>query len=105
MSARNKFVKVRLSPEEYADVLTRADARGLTLCEHIRQQLLAVHEALDVRHELRTLRDQMAGVATPTAKDPLAQEAVLILRELAAGRDAQILGRVRAQMQVAGGAR
>lgn len=98
MSARNKFVKVRLSPAEYADVLKRADAEGLTLCEHIRQQLLAVHEALDVRSELRALRDQVAGGATPTDTEPLSLEAVLILRELAAGRDAHILGRVRAQL-------
>lgn len=41
MSARNKFVKVSLSVAEYDDVLARADAHGLTMCEHIRQQLLA----------------------------------------------------------------
>lgn len=40
----------------------------------------------------------------PSAADPRVIEALLILRELAAGRDAQILGHVRAQMAV-GGAR
>jgi hypothetical protein len=99
MSARSKFVKVRLNPDEYADVLKRADVAGTTMCEHIRQQLLEVHAQLDVRDELRALRDQMA--ATPTASagtDPLALETVLLLRELAAARDAQILARVRAQL-------
>jgi hypothetical protein len=100
---RNRFVKLRLSPDEYADVATRADAAGVTLCEHIRQQLLAVHHSLDVRHELNALRGQLAS-GVPTAAEVLAQEAVLILRELAAGRDAHILSRVRAQMAV-GGAR
>lgn len=98
---RNRFVKLRLSPNEYVDVATRADAAGVTLCEHIRQQLLAVHESLDVRHELNALRDQLAGGAS-SASEVLAQEAVLILRELAAGRDAHILSRVRAQMAVGG---
>lgn len=97
-STRNRFVKVRLSSSEYADVATRADVAGVTLCEHIRQQLLVVHELLDVRTELRALRDHMAS-DTPAVADPLAQEAVLILRELAVGRDAQILSRVRAQMR------
>lgn len=31
MSARNKFVKVRLDQKEYADVLKRADEQGLYL--------------------------------------------------------------------------
>lgn len=100
---RNRFVKLRLSPDEYADVATRADAAGVTLCEHIRQQLLTVHESLDVRYELNALRGQLAS-GVSSAAEVLAQEAVLILRELAAGRDAHILGRVRAQMAV-GGAR
>lgn len=99
MSARNKFVKVRLSPDEYADVRRRADAEGATLCEHIRQQLLEGHEQLDVLDELRALRGQMASrPAVPAGSDLLAMEAVLLLRELAAARDAQILGRVRAQL-------
>lgn len=99
MSARNKFVKVRLSLDEYAEVAKRADAQGFTMCEHIRQQLSAVHRALDVRSELSALRAQVTQGTTPTANDSLALETVLILRELAAGRDAQILGRVRAQLK------
>jgi hypothetical protein len=98
MSARSKFVKVRLSPDEYADVLKRADVAGTTMCEHIRQQLLEVHAQLDVRDALVALRDQVAATPTPAGSDPLALETVLLLRELAAARDAQILARVRAQL-------
>lgn len=99
MSARNKFVKLRLSPTEYADVLKRADFAGLTMCEHIRQQLLTVHQQIDVRAELSALRGQLPVTsATPASTDPQALETLLILRELAAGRDAQILARVRAQL-------
>ncbi|MFM0354121.1 hypothetical protein PQR12_11595 [Paraburkholderia nemoris] len=93
MAARNRFVKVRLSPAEYADVRTRADFDGLTMCEHIRQQLLAVHEQLDLRAELAALRGHIATPHKPAGEE-FAAEAVLLLRELLAGRDAQALGRV-----------
>lgn len=97
-STRNRFVKVRLSPAEYSDLATRADAQGTTLCEHIRQQLLVVHETLDVQSEIRALRDQIGRDVPSESDNPLTLEAVLILRELAASRDTQILARVRAQM-------
>jgi len=105
MSARNRFVKVRLSPDEYRDVLRRADTDGLTMCEHIRQQLLGAHDQLDLQAELAALRAQLGAIQTSRASsgDPLVLEAVLLLRELAAARDAQMLTRVRAQLSQATG--
>lgn len=95
MAARNRFVKVRLSPKEYGEVARRADGAGVTLCEHIRQQVLSVHAQLDMTAELSSLRTL---VAIPSKSEPsgelFAAEALLLLRELVAGRDAQILGRV-----------
>lgn len=95
--ARNRFVKVRLNPDEYGEVAVRADREGWTMCEYVRQQLLTVHTQLDVRAELAALRAQLA--ATPTAApDTDSREALLLLRELAAARDLGILARVRAQL-------
>lgn len=93
---KNRFVKVRLSGDEYNEVAVRADRDGLTMCEHIRQQLLAVHEQLDVCAELAALRAQLATPAA--APETEAREALLLLRELAAARDLGILARVRAQL-------
>lgn len=95
-SPKNRFVKVRLSGDEYNEVAVRADRDGLTMCEHIRQQLLAVHEQLDVCAELAALRAQLATPAA--APETEAREALLLLRELAAARDLGILARVRAQL-------
>ena len=96
MAARNRFVKVRLSPKEYGEVARRADGAGVTLCEQIRQQVLTVHAQLDMQAELSSLRTLFAIPSTsdqPTG-ELFAAEALLLLRELVAGRDTQTLGRV-----------
>ncbi|WP_420998492.1 plasmid mobilization protein [Cupriavidus sp. 30B13] len=94
---RNKFIKVRVAPAEYAGIARHADAAGQTMSEYVREQVLAVHRTLDLQAELAALRGLVAAPARST-NDALALEAVLLLRELAAARDAQILGRVRAQL-------
>lgn len=98
MSPRTRFVKVRLSPDEYHNVLQRADMDGVTMCEHIRQLVLAEHDRLDLLAELAVIRSQLVRPQARTLDDRLLREAVLLLRELAAARDAQILTRVRVQL-------
>jgi hypothetical protein len=98
MSPRSKFIKVRVAPTEYAAIARRADDAGQAMSEYVRAEVLAVHEQLALREELAALRGLMTTPPAPAANDPLALEAVLLLRELAAARDAQILARVRAQM-------
>ncbi|KGS55686.1 hypothetical protein X961_250 [Burkholderia pseudomallei MSHR5613] len=86
-----------MAPAEYADIARYADTAGQTLSEYVRKQMLAVHRTLDVRAELAALR----GLVSPPSRSTdgaMALEALLLLRELAAARDAQILGRVRAQL-------
>ena len=111
MKVRSEFSKVRVSRDEPRDVQKRADVMGLTLSEYVRATVTAVHERLDVVAALEQLRSQCAAHKAPAtphtsaaAQDILALEAVLLLRELAAARDAQILSRVRAQLSQRGSA-
>jgi hypothetical protein len=107
MSERSKFIKVRVSDGEYKALRQRADAEGVTMSQHVRATVTAVHESLDVAAELAALRQQVRqtpsapanGAGTGTEQ----REMLLLLRELAAARDAQILARVRAQLAVHGG--
>ena len=97
MSSRSRFIKIRVSPIEHAGIVRQADAAGQTMSDYVRSQMLAVHAQLDILEELTGLRALVKQPAA-TANDALALETVLLLRELAAGRDAQILSRVRAQL-------
>ena len=108
MSERSKFIKVRMSESEYKALRQRADAQGLTMSEHVRSTVTAVHQSLDVATELAALRS-LVRQAPSAASTPLQgagtdqREALLLLRELAAARDAQILRRVRAQLAAESG--
>jgi hypothetical protein len=97
VSGRSKFIKVRVSPDEYSAIARQADIASQAMSEYMREQVLAVHKTLDLKAELATLRS-LPGAPTRSTSDPLALETVLLLRELAAARDAQILSRVRAQL-------
>lgn len=104
MSERSKFIKVRVSESEYRALRQRADAQGVTMSEHVRATVSAVHHSLDVVAELAALRQQVrqAPSATANGAGNDQREMLLLLRELAAARDAQILARVRAQMAARG---
>lgn len=108
MSGRSRFIKVRVSDGEYETLRRRADAQGVTMSEYVRATVTAVHESLDVATELAALRQQVqrapGAPATPaTGASTEQREMLLLLRELAAARDAQILARVRAQLAAQGG--
>jgi hypothetical protein len=103
MSERNRFVKLRVSDSEYAELRKRADEHGVTMSEHVRSTVTVVHNATDVVAELAGLRREVCrlaetdrGLAGPG--DVAQREMLLLLRELAAARDAQILAKVRAQL-------
>lgn len=104
MTGRSRFIKVRLADVEYQDLRRRADARGVTMSEHVREVVATVHESLDVARSLDELREAIAQVSSARAPqrtpedDSHRLEVVLLLRELAAARDAQILSRVHAKV-------
>ena len=78
-------------------IARQADIASQPMSEYVREQVLAVHETLDLKSELATLRG-LLGATVQSTGDTLSLETVLLLRELAAARDAQILTRVRAQL-------
>lgn len=103
MSERSRFIKVRVSENEHKTLRQRADAKGVTISEHVRATVTTVHQSLDVAAELAALRSQVGQTPVPaqTLRDGAGtdqREMLLLLRELAAARDAQILARVRAQL-------
>lgn len=105
MSERSRFIKVRVNEGEYKALRQRADAEGVTMSQHVRATVTAVHESLDVATELAALRQQVRQAPSAPANGASAEqrEMLLLLRELAATRDAQILARVRAQLAAHGG--
>jgi hypothetical protein len=112
MNVRSQFIKVRVTRDEHRDIQRRADGLSLTMSEYVRDTVTAVHERLDVVATLNALRSRCETMATTVpaagskviddAQQSLALETVLLLRELAAARDAQILSRVRAQLKQRG---
>lgn len=103
MSERSRFIKVRVNETEHKTLRQRADAQGVTISEHVRATVTAVHQSLDVAAELAALRSQVGPTPAPAptqgdGADIDQREMLLLLRELAAARDAQILARVRAQL-------
>ncbi len=101
MNIKNRFIKVRFSPEEYSDITRRSDKLGLNRCDYIRNQLQAVHQQIDIRTELQDLRALAVAQSEVSAKsylEPLT-ESVLMLREILAGRDPQAIARVKAQLR------
>lgn len=107
MSERSRFIKVRVSENEYKALRQRADTQGVTMSEHVRSTVAVVHESLNVAAELAALRQQVRQVPSAAAVPGSGieqREVLLLLRELAAARDAQILSRVRAQLAQRGGA-
>lgn len=105
MSERSRFIKIRVSDGEYKSLRQRADVEGVTMSQHVRATVTAVHESLDVAAELAALRQQVrqAPSAPANGAGTDQREMLLLLRELAAARDAQILARVRAQLAAQGG--
>lgn len=103
MSERSRFIKVRVSDSEYQALRQRADAQGVTMSEHVRSTVTSVHKSTDVAAELAEMRQQLHQTTNPAAATveqarTEQREILLLLRELAAARDAQILARVRAQL-------
>lgn len=110
-----RHLKARLSEVEYQTLVKRADAEGMTISEYARAVLARDRVSTDVQTVLADMRTQLATAAQASAAgatttfaasrspDPLLVEAVWLLRELAAERNAQMLARVTSKLDSAYG--
>lgn len=98
---KDRHLRARLPEAEYLDLKVAADRAGLTLSEHVRNVLLRDRQALGqeqflMRIEAKIVAPNAAnGSADRSLKlEKLLIEVLLLTRELAADRNAQILARV-----------
>ena len=80
MSERSKFIKVRVSVSEYKALRQRADARGVTMSEHVRTAVTEVHQAQDVAAELAALRQHLGQVRSAPVNDAGTEQREMLLR-------------------------
>jgi hypothetical protein len=100
---KDQFLRVRLDADSYARIRADADAAGMTIAEHVR---CVVDRDRDLRRrEMLVLAVEDRLIASPLASDgraidiePIVTETLMLLRELVAERNAQILSRVSQQL-------
>lgn len=102
---KDRYLRARLPEIEYLDVKIAADRAGLTLSEHVRCVLVRDRQADGQENFLAKISAKLVGFTQPqesnsanTAFEPLLVETLLLVRELVAERNAQILGRIAHQL-------
>jgi len=101
---RRKYLKVALTPDQYADLSIRADRAGLTLADYVRTNLADTRQVIEVEEVLARIETKLAApvvnptTVTPGVLEPLLVENLLLVRELVAERNAQVLTRVAQQL-------
>lgn len=105
-----KFLKARIPAALYDELQAHAGEQGKRLGTHVRDVLQQHSEALSVAQALARIEaaigEKTAASSTPVtvsadhAMRPLLQEIRLLVRELAMQSNAQIIGRVVAQLAV-----
>lgn len=104
MITKSRYLQARLPNPEYTKLQFQADAAGLSISEHTRRLLARESDAVSTEEALRRIEDALARLsapAAPTATDSdrlLLVEILLLVRELAADRNAQILFRVNQKL-------
>lgn len=102
---KDHHLRARLPRDEYLKLKANADAVGLTLSEYVRNVLMRDRQALEQEQFLAQVDARLAALsAAPAApsgsanQERLLVEVLLLVRELAADRNAQILARVAHQV-------
>ncbi|WP_215796674.1 plasmid mobilization protein [Paludibacterium yongneupense] len=108
VSVRTHYLKTRLSPAENRALSRDADEAGLTVSEYVRTILMREREAVSIDRLVARLDQMLTEHATQgrgsefsTSRgdaELLLVECVMLLRELSADRNAQILSRVSSVM-------
>lgn len=100
---KDQFLRARIDAESYARIRADADAAGMTIAEHVRcvierDRELRRREALVLAAEARLVASPSGTTASSADIEALAMETLMLLRELVAERNAQILARVSQQL-------
>jgi hypothetical protein len=100
------ILKVRVGPDLNNRLRQGADVQGLTLSDHVRVLLERDAEMLSQAELIAKLDAKLTSVTPSTGPqnpatdlEPLLVEVLLLVRELACDRNAQILARVSAQVK------
>lgn len=101
MRKRRKYLKVGLSPDDYANISIAADTQGLTVSAYVRKQLADRLQVVTTEQALSRIESKLqpAKVAS-TELEPLLVECLLLIRELVADRNPQILPRVASRLNI-----
>lgn len=92
---RRKFLKVALTPDEYAKLSILADQQGLTLSAYVRKQLADKRQAIEAEAALARIEAKlMPASESATQLEPLLVESLLLVRELVAERNPQVISRI-----------
>lgn len=100
---KNRHLRARLPDDEYLKLQADADMAGLTVSEHVRCVLQRDRQALSQEKLLASIDARLNRISLPpspmqspstTEIEPLLIEVLLLVRELVAERNAQVLGRV-----------
>lgn len=102
---KDHHLRARLPANEYSAVKSAADQAGLTLSEHVRCVLSRDRQVLEQEQFLKKIDSKFAALSGTGAQtdrslklERLLIEVLLLTRELAADRNAQILARVSAKL-------
>ncbi len=99
---RRRYLKVAVKPEFYGALCRLADARGVTLSDLVRECLNSPSQNISVEELLARVEKKFASpVVTPTLPVEIERvllEILLLVREIAAEKNVQILSRVAQQV-------
>jgi len=102
MNKRTRSIRARVSPEEHRKLTRMADTAGVTQSEFIRILICREEDASRIEGVLNDisglLKSQEKSIESNYEIDPFVTEAVLILRELAVERHAQVLNTVNIKL-------
>jgi hypothetical protein len=92
---RRKFLKVAVTLDEYSQLSILADQEGLTLSAYVRKQLADKRQAIETDAALARIEAKlMPASESATQLEPLLVESLLLVRELVAERNPQVISRI-----------
>lgn len=94
--SQSRFAKTRLTVPEYAALCARADEKGITVSEYLRELVIGQRETIDFQAALSRLESKMVAQSVDNSNqvEAMLVEVLLLVRELVAARNAQGLAQV-----------